>query len=108
MEEFEFIDELNAPTKIYKGLHLFDVAFIGAFFGIMLMFRDQVHPYVIWPYYIFNLFVGLILTIHSPFNPQKRIFQSIWYALKRDRRAYKPISTFIVERDTVNTMIEDE
>lgn len=107
-EEYEFIDELNAPTKVFRGIYLFDITFIGIFFAVMLMFKDQIHPYLEWPYYLFNIFVGFLLTLHSPFNPQKRMFQSIWFALKRDHRPYKPITTCITEADVVKEMINDE
>ena len=55
------------------------------------------------PFYIFNFIVALILTTHSPFNPQKRIFQSLLYVIRKDRAVYQPIQTNATENDLMTT-----
>ena len=98
------IEELHIPTKVYKKLYLFDLGFILLYFFLLLSFgQGRIHQALQIPYYIFNFIVALILTTHSPFNPQKRIFQSIFYVIKRDKSVYQPIQTKAPESELMTT-----
>ena len=90
--DFEMVQELRSGTKVFKWLYLFDLMFIGCYFAIMFMFVEHVHPALAIPYHIFNLIAALIFTAKSPFNPKKRIFQTILFIAKRDTYVYHPIT----------------
>ena len=81
--QYTLIEELHTPTKVYKKLYLFDFCFVVLYCFIFIIFgQEHVHQALQIPFYIFNFIVALILTTHSPFNPQKRIFQSLLYIRK--------------------------
>lgn len=96
--DFEMVQELRSRTKAIGWMYLADLLFVGCFFAVMFMFADRVHPALQIPYHIFNIIVGLILTIRSPFNPKKRIFQTILFILKADKSCYHPICNILTQQ----------
>ena len=99
--DFEMVQELRSGTKVFKWLYLFDLMFIG------FMFVEHIHPALVIPYHIFNLIVALIFTARSPFNPKKRIFQTILFIAKRDTYVYHPITNTLSEQSLLqNNLIE--
>ena len=84
--------ELNAPIKVWKFLYLFDLFFIISYFAVSAVFAGFVHSSLQIPYYIFTALMAVLLTLRSPYNPQKRIFQTVIFAIKKDRTVYHPIS----------------
>ncbi len=42
------------------------------------------------PFYAWNVLCALFLTAPSPWNPGKRIFETIFYALRRQPLVYHP------------------
>lgn len=102
--QYTLIEELHTPTKVYKKLYLFDFCFVVLYCFIFIIFgQEHVHQALQIPFYIFNFIVALILTTHSPFNPQKRIFQSLLYVIRKDRAVYQPIQTNATENDLMTT-----
>ncbi len=83
--------ELKSPVKVAKHFYLYDLVFILIFFCAMSVAGSCVHDAVKLFYNIYNILAALILTRASSFNPQKRIFQSIFYKLFRDRTVYHAI-----------------
>ena len=101
------IEELHTPTKVHKRLYLFDLCFVFLYFFIFMIFgQERVHQALQIPYYVFNFVVALLLTTHSPFNPQKRIFQSILFYIKRDRSVYKPLQLKALGEELIMIPIE--
>ena len=96
--DFEMVQELRSGTKVFKWLYLFDLMFNGCYFAIMFMFVEHVHPALAIPYHIFNIIVALIFTARSPFNPKKRIFQTILFIAKKDTYVYHPITNTLAEQ----------
>lgn len=88
------IREFKSDTKVWRNIYLKDLAFVGVYFFIMMMLgKDRVHQALELPYYIFNAIAGLILTAHSPWNPGKRIYHTLFFSIFHDRCAYLPVST---------------
>ena len=100
--DFEMVQELRSGTKVFKWLYLFDLMFIGCYFAIMFMFVEHVHPALLYmpylPPFIINIIVALIFTARSPFNPKKRIFQTILFIAKKDTYVYHPITNTLAEQ----------
>lgn len=86
------VQELNSPIKLNRWLYLFDLFFIMGFLAVCLFFSRFVHSSLTLPYGMFSLVVSILLTLRSPYNPQKRIFQTILFMVKKDRAVYRPIS----------------
>ena len=86
------VQELNAPIKVNRWLYLFDLFFIIGYLAVCLFLSRFVHSSLTVPYAVFSVAVSILLTLRSPYNPQKRIFQTILFAVKKDRAVYRPIS----------------
>lgn len=85
------VKELKSPTKVNRWLYLFDLIFIIVYNVAFGCFKNIIHPSFKVPYYIFTGICSVILTMPSPYNPQKRIFQSLIFYLTRNRVMYYPI-----------------
>ncbi len=91
-DSLTIVQELNSPIKLNRWLYLFDLFFIMGFLAVCLFFSRLVHSSLTLPYGMFSLVVSILLTLRSPYNPQKRIFQTILFMVKKDRAVYRPIS----------------
>lgn len=102
--QYTMIEELHTPAKVYKSIYAFDLIFIIFFsMGLFFLGQDRVHQHLTFVYMAFNVLVAFILTWHSPFNPQKRIFQSLFYAVRKDRAAYQPVQLESSEEEMMTT-----
>ena len=80
--------EISSSMKFTKSLYLFDIVFIGVFLTIAWALSPLVYNPLIVLYYISIFIIAVILTSKSKINPQKRKYQSIYYALIRNRNSY--------------------
>ena len=80
--------EISSSMKFTKSLYLFDIVFVGAVLIIAWALSSLVYTPLIVPYYLFMFTISIILTSKSSINPEKRKFQSIYYALIRNKKAY--------------------
>lgn len=86
------VEELESERKISDKISLPDFFFMIGYFVLSLAFSDLVHPKLTILYYAYNFFVSIILTRPSKNNPGKRIYESIFFILIKNRNVYKPIS----------------
>lgn len=80
--------EISSSMKFTKSLYLFDIVFVGSVLIISWALSPLVYTPLIVPYYLFMFTISIILTSKSSINPEKRKFQSIYYALIRNKKAY--------------------
>ena len=80
--------EISSSMKFTKNLYLFDIVFVGSIMAISWLLSSLVYnPFIVF-YYIFMFIMSIILTSKSSINPKRRKYQSIYYALIRNRKAY--------------------
>ncbi|ODV48161.1 DUF5592 family protein [Bacillus subtilis] len=84
--------EVKTDIKVKGPLYLRDVGILIGVTVLSQIFKGSVHSSFIIPYYIFIYGVTFFLMIPSINNPKKRNFHSIFFALKRSRNTYHPIS----------------
>ncbi len=82
---------IKSEKRLYKFIYLKDVVFILCLFFISYLLSDLVHIYLRTLWNIFSVVLGVILCIPSPNNPKKRIYNSVYYTLKR-KNTYKHTS----------------
>ncbi len=82
--------ELKSPTRVNKYMYLYDFVFIISYFLFFSMLGSGIHEVLKLPYYAYNLITAFLLTRSSRSNPQKRIYESIFYQVIRDRGIYHP------------------
>lgn len=85
--------DVKTRKKISAKIYLFDFVFLIAAATFALMTQDLVIPPLRIVYIGFVLLVGVYLTRPSNNNPDKRIYQSMWFFLRRPRTAYIPVET---------------
>lgn len=85
------IKELKVKRKI-KSIYLSDLAFIVGFTLFGWILRNSVATKMQIPFIIFNVIVAIILVMPSKWNPGKRMWQVMLFAIKKDRTIYKPIT----------------
>lgn len=85
------IKELKVKRKI-KSIYLSDLAFIVGFTFFGWILRNFVATKMQIPFVIFNVIVAIILVMPSRWNPGKRMWQVMLFAIKKDRTIYKPIT----------------
>ncbi len=93
------IKELKSPTKVNSFFYLFDLVFIIVYMVIASMLSDLVYPKLVILFYIYSFICSIMLVVHSPFNPKKRMYQSIYYFFIKSEDVYKPISNPKERRD---------
>lgn len=74
---------IKSEVKLYKNIYLKDLVTLVGFFMLGYMTKILVHSYLQLPYTIFVVIVGLILCFPSKTNPGKRIYNSVYYAIKQ-------------------------
>lgn len=80
--------EIASSVKLTKNLYVFDLVFMGIFMCIVWMLNFLVYPPLRTFYYIFMAIMALYFRSNSSINPKRRKYQSICYALVRNRKAY--------------------
>ena len=96
--------DIKSQSKI--GLYLFacEFFFLIIFGVIVYMMASNVNSNLRILYYIFSGVVGIGLTIPSPYNKQRRMYQSIIIYLKKDNNVYHAVRSDYLEvnDDTIN------
>lgn len=88
MNTYLIPQEIKSETMFGKGIYMIDVAIILLIYYIMDFFKPLVHPLLQLPYLVFTLIIGIIVTRRLRANPDKRLCQSLYYYLCRDKRVY--------------------
>lgn len=80
--------EISSSMKFTKKLYIFDLVFIGSFMCISWILNSLVYQPLRIPYYIFMFIMAIYFRSNSLINPKRRKYQSIYYALIKNRKAY--------------------
>ena len=88
MNTYLIPQEIKTETMLGKGIYFVDLVVIFLIYYVMDFFKPLVHPLLQLPYMAFTLLIGLILTRRLRANPEKRMYQSLYYYLARDKKVY--------------------
>lgn len=94
--------ELKSESKLWKSLYITDLFITIGYVLVLNIFSVFVPDELSIAYFIFNLIVAFILTRKSPYNPKKRIYQTIYYFLLKEKYIYKPIA--IKRKDDIHVI----
>lgn len=84
--------ELRSEITVWKFISLVDIGVICLYMLIIYLFKSFVHRYLFIPYIIFNAISIIIMMLPSKDNPGKKIYQSMYLVLTRDKASYSSIS----------------
>lgn len=82
MEELQMIEELKAETRMFKWIDLKSTFIILGFTVFGYFIKGSVYGVLQIPFIIFNFIVGFVLSIKSPFNRDKMLWQSLLLYIK--------------------------
>lgn len=88
MNAYLIPQEIKSETMVGLGFYMMDIVIIVFIFYIMNFFSDLIHPLVQIPYMFLSIVIGIILTRRLKANPDKRLYQSLYYYLRRDKKIY--------------------
>ena len=92
MAKYTAPEEINSESKVGLWVYAFDFFFILTYIIVSYLIRDMVVRKFKILYAIFTLVCAIALTIPSPFNKKRRIFQSLLIFIHKDRNVYHPIT----------------
>lgn len=89
--KYKIIKDLNHEPLFSSKITFSDLAFILGGMVVAVIFNFLVYDNLIFKgaYFIFCFFSLNYLTSKSKTNPKRRNFQSIYYALSRNRYVYR-------------------
>lgn len=80
--------EISSETKLNSKFYFFDLAMTLLALMIAFSFKSLVYPPLLIPFYIFIAGSTIYLVNKSSINPKKRVYQSVYLALMRDKTTY--------------------
>lgn len=83
-------EDIKSPSKVAKGMDVFDFFFILGYMAISVMLCNAVHSLFKVPFMIFSLVMAILLTAKSRHNKKRRNYESLILLLRKDRAVYSP------------------
>ncbi len=80
--------EISSETKLSSRFYIFDLAMTLLSLMIAFSLQSLVYPPLLIPFYIFMAISTIYLVNKSMVNPKKRVYQSVYLALMRDKTTY--------------------
>lgn len=80
--------EISSETKLSNRFYFFDLAMTLLALVISFSLKGLVYPPLLVPFYIFVSLSTIYLVNKSNINPKKRIYQSVYLAIMRDKTTY--------------------
>lgn len=106
--DFEMIPEIKADIKFLKYLSLKNLGFTGAGAGIGFIMSAMVYSDFSFAFILYNAVIGFILSLPSPFNKEKCMYQTLLYflkGLKKKKITYRTVDVKPYDDDIVKENI---
>lgn len=80
-------------TMLVGSIAIQDMFFIAVYTTVIYFStKELIYPPLEILYLIFNLLASVVLRIKTKWNPEKRVYQSLYYLLSKDRSVFVPIT----------------
>ncbi len=89
-ESYTMPQEIKSETKVMLWMYALDFFFLIAYMILTSLLANVVHQALQIPFWIFSIIMAVLLTLPSPINKKRRIYQTVIIYLKRDRCVYRP------------------
>lgn len=90
MAEYNLLDEIKTESHVGAWIYAFDLFFLIGYIYFSYCIKGLVAKPFQTSYMIFSVICAITLTIPSPFNKKRRMYQSILIYLKRNEAVYHP------------------
>ena len=88
MNTYKIPTEVQSELKISKSIYLVDLFFLMGLVLFRFVTLQFVHSSLTMIYTLFLIGFGLFMVIRPRTNPQKRMYQAMYYALGRKKDSY--------------------
>lgn len=97
MANYRIPKDVTSELKINKALYLTDLGILMGLLVLSMIFTNIVHSSLQIPFYIFMIIVAGLLIIRPATNPKKRMYEAIFYAIRRRKDTYTAIDNVVEE-----------
>lgn len=91
MARYKFAREIRGETKVTGFINVTDFFFLIFYMLIIYSLRTYVHSEFRILYYIFSVICAITLTMPSPINHGRRMYQTLLLYIQRDESRYRPV-----------------
>ncbi|WP_052083973.1 DUF5592 family protein [Eubacterium sp. ER2] len=91
MGKYTTTEEIRSETKVTNHIFLTDFFFVIGYIGVAYLLSGLVRDDLHMAYYIFSAVAALLLSLPSPYNKNRRNWQSIYFVFKKDPYIYEPV-----------------
>lgn len=89
--KYKMIKEIKANIKMFKFIYIADLFFLAFWLFLGSNMMNFVYSGFRIPFYIGHAIIGFIVRAKSPYNCDKRIYQSMMILYNRDRICYEGV-----------------
>lgn len=92
MAEYTAPEEIKSESHVALWIYAFDFFFILIYVAVAFMMRNIVVKSFRTPYMIISVIWAVVLTIPSPYNKKRRIFQTLLIFFHKDKNVYRSLT----------------
>lgn len=107
MANYRIPKNVTSELKINKALYLTDLGILVALLLFTFVLSNVVHSSFTWMFYGFMVLVAGLTIVRPVTNPKKRMYQAIYFALRRRKDTYVAIDYQVDESDENNEVVGD-
>lgn len=91
--DYHITQELRAETKLFQRVPIYvkDLLIIVSIMAVITMMKEFVTDVFRPVYYMGSLLISFIIVAPSSMNPKRRIYESVFLYLRRDKATYYPM-----------------
>lgn len=99
MAMYRIPQNVSSELKINKALYLTDLFLLMGLLLFTFVMSNIVHSSLILFFYVFMAMVAGLIIIRPATNPKKRIYEAIYFAIRRRKDTYTAIDYVIDEEE---------
>ena len=91
--DYHITQELRAETKLFQRVPIYvkDLLIIVSIMAVIIMMKEFVTDIFRPIYYVVSFLISIVLVAPSSLNPKRRIYESVFLYLRRDKATYYPM-----------------
>jgi ABC-type iron transport system FetAB permease component len=99
MAHYRIPKHISSELKINKALYLTDLGLLVGLLLFTFVMSNIVHSSLTFLFYGFMAVVAGLMIIRPATNPKKRIYEAIYYAIRRRKDTYTAIDYIVDDTD---------
>lgn len=99
MAMYRIPQNVSSELKINKALYLTDLGLLMGLLLFTFVMSNVVHSSLLLMFYVFMAIVAGLIIIRPATNPKKRIYEAIYFAIRRRKDTYTAIDYVVYEEE---------